>query len=138
MPARTVVDRIAARARRPPLQPAELGRQARQVEQLDATRVQKRQQVVIQIALRSRGLLEFNPVLSESSTRPLASIPIANDLRYAITAAQGSALHDRSLRIERRSTFEQRVDNADTLRSRCAIAKVNESETPPDGSQKAA
>jgi hypothetical protein len=86
MPTRTVVDRVAARARRPPLQPTELGRQARQVEQFDATRVQKRQQVVIQIALRSGGLLEFNPVLSEPSTRPLAGVTIANDLRDAITA----------------------------------------------------
>jgi hypothetical protein len=51
-------------------------------------------------------LLEFNPVLSEPSTRPLACVPITNDLRYATTAAQGGALHDRSLRIERRPTFE--------------------------------
>ena len=50
------------------------------VEQLDATGVQKRQQVVIQIALRSRGLLEIDPVLGEPSTRPFAGILVANDL----------------------------------------------------------
>ena len=68
MPARRVVDQVLPAARRAPLQAGKLGAQAGMVQKLDATRVQKRQQVVIQIALRSRGLLEFNPVLGEPGT----------------------------------------------------------------------
>ena len=89
-----VVEAVLPAARRAPLEAAELRRQARQVEQFDATGVQERQQVVIQIALRPGALLEFNPMLGKSGSWPFAGVFVAGDLGHAITAQQcGALLH---------------------------------------------
>ena len=50
------------------------------VEKFDATGVQKRQQVVIEIRLRPGALLEFDAMLGESSDWPLAGVFVAGDL----------------------------------------------------------
>ena len=115
MAARGMVDLVLAAAGGAPLKAAELGRQPRQIEQLDAAGVQERQEVVIKVALRPGALLELDPVLGETSRRPLAGEFVADNLRHPITAQQGGALLDRFLGIERRPDLEQRVEHADRV-----------------------
>ena len=108
-----MIDRVLAAARGAPLEAAELGRQARQVEQLDPTGVQKRQQVVKEVALRPGGLLELDPVLGETCARPFAGVVVAKDLRHAVTAQKGGELRHRGLGVvSGRRILEQRVENA--------------------------
>ena len=89
MAARGMVDESRPASRRPPLQPGQLDDKRGWSSSSMRRALSKGKKSLIEVALRSGALLEFDPVLSESSTRPFAGVPIAVDVRHAITAAAG-------------------------------------------------
>jgi hypothetical protein len=68
VPTGRVVDALPTAARRPALQPAELGDKARMVEQLDAPAVQQRQKVDVEVGLWPRALLATDACAAGLST----------------------------------------------------------------------
>ena len=70
VPARRVVDAVPTAARRPALQPAELGDKARMIEQLDAVAIQERQKIRLQAGLRFGALLATDALRSKALHDP--------------------------------------------------------------------
>jgi hypothetical protein len=104
-----VVNRVPAGSSRPPLQPNQLSRQARIIEQLNPFRVQQRQQIAVQVGLRPGRLLERNPMLGKPSPRTLAGIAIADNPGDAKPPKNRSACGNSNLGIKRRPDSENRI-----------------------------
>src|SRR5690348_7714701 len=96
-----VVDRVAAAARRPPFQAAQLCGEPWKVEELDATAIQRRENRSINVRLGFVGEVVCDPVGAEPLARPLACISVARDAGDPILLQQPRELDDHALRTER-------------------------------------
>jgi hypothetical protein len=112
MSTRRVINRIATSARGTAFQPRELRRQSRQIQQLDFARVQERQHVAVDFALRAVTRLILNATPTKPLPWPLPGVAIAGDATDAIVPEQRRKLGNHGLGREWRPHFAYRVQYA--------------------------
>src|SRR5262245_57419992 len=106
-----MVDAVAATTRSAPLQADELRQQARMVEQIDAYRVDDREQDSLQVGLGPRREIVCDPMLAKAFAWPLTTITIADDAQTTISFERTGKLTDNALRREWRLDLAQHIDH---------------------------
>ncbi len=116
MAAGRVIDRIPARARRPPFEPAQLRRKPRRVEQFQPPGINQAQQVDVEIRFRPGAWFIADTVLAEPLARPFAAIAIADHGFDAIAPQQVGKFFDDALGVEGRPRLPHRIEDRHIVR----------------------
>src|SRR5262249_26531304 len=111
VPVRAVINGVLAGAGDPAFQADDLRHQPIVARQHDATAVQKRQKIAIEIALGTLARFVSNAVLAEQLAGKFPGIVIAADLPHAVRSKQDGEVIDHGRWRKERSEFAHSIDD---------------------------